>query len=69
VLIDVDEENYASARATAEELLPAIRRAGYLRVEAEALLALAICSSVDGRHEKAASLLEASLQTWQSSDR
>jgi DNA-binding CsgD family transcriptional regulator len=68
-LIDLDQMEYDSAKALAEELLPSVQRGGWSRVEAEVLTVLAVCSSFRGQHAEALKLLEESLARWHASDR
>jgi predicted ATPase/DNA-binding CsgD family transcriptional regulator/transcriptional regulator with XRE-family HTH domain len=68
-LVDLDECKYRSASALVEEVLPVIRRGGWIRVEAEGLLVLGVGAFEEGHVAEARRLLEESLATWQAGDR
>jgi predicted ATPase/DNA-binding CsgD family transcriptional regulator len=68
-LIDLDEGNYESACAAAEEFLPIVRAGGWLRIEAQALMVLGVGASYAGHFGEAFQLLKESLARWNEGDR
>jgi predicted ATPase/DNA-binding XRE family transcriptional regulator len=68
-LIDLDEMRIDSARTLTERCLPLLRGGKFIRVEAEALLVLAVAASSRQQQRLAIQLLEASLARWQIGDR